>query len=214
MLPQRMSGDESFPGTCPFHGCCIEGVHSVHTRCTYTDVVGITVFDCACFCLSLLFHLCIFNIFSYMHTLMCIGMCSTGSLALRKQCSASQLPTLADDDDIWNICAFYIAQLCVNLILITSVEHISIGGGVLNRSILYPLIRQHVYKLLAGYIENSVFQTPESLIELITTPFYGKDAGIVGAVYLGQLAYSNAANTSHTNDDNSNKLHKRSKNYN
>ena len=117
------------------------------------------------------------------------GMCSTGSLSKRRQCDVSELPNLSDDDELWNICAFYIAQLCVNLIMITSVEHISIGGGVLNRTILYTLVRKHVHTLLGGYIENDSL-TLNNLDNYITEPLSGSKAGILGAVYLGQLAYT------------------------
>jgi len=37
------------------------------------------------------------------------------------------LPLIPDDDIIWDTCAYYIAQLCVSLILIASPELICIG---------------------------------------------------------------------------------------
>ena len=97
---------DSFAGSCPYHGACIE------------------------------------------------GMCSTGSLVARLGCSINDLPNLPDTHRIWDICAYYIAQLCVSLILIASPERIAIGGGVLNRHCLYPLIRSHVHTLLNGYVQS------------------------------------------------------------
>lgn len=47
----------------------------------------------------------------------------------------------SDDDIVWTECAYQIAQLCANLVLIASPERISIGGGVMNRASLYPKIR-------------------------------------------------------------------------
>jgi fructokinase len=94
--------DDTFPGSCPFHGDCIE------------------------------------------------GMCSTGALASRRGCSPSELPDLSDDDSLWDILANQLAHLCAHLILIVSVERISIGGGVLNRSSLYSKIRQNVQVILNG----------------------------------------------------------------
>jgi predicted DNA binding protein len=60
----------------------------------------------------------------------CRGMVATGALAARKGCAASELPALADDEEVWNIWAFYVAQLCMNLVLIASPEHISIGNAI------------------------------------------------------------------------------------
>jgi len=49
------------------------------------------------------------------------GMCSTGALAARLNCSSSaELAQIADNDPIWPTCAYYIAQLCAHLILIAS----------------------------------------------------------------------------------------------
>ena len=76
--------------------------------------------------------------------------------------------SLSDEDELWNTCAFYIAQLCVSLILLSSVEHISIGGGVMSRTCLYPLIRGHVLDLLKGYIESDKLTIPN--IDYFITP--------------------------------------------
>ena len=75
-------------------------------------------------------------------------MVSTGALSARKCCKASDLPSLPDEDPLWDTCAYYIAQLCVNLIMIGSPERIIIGGGVLNRACLYAKIRAQVLKFL------------------------------------------------------------------
>lgn len=100
----KREGDD-FPGTCPFHGACIE------------------------------------------------GMCSTGSLAKRKGCRAEDLPTLADDDELWDIASYYLAQLCASLILMVCPERIVIGGGIMNRGILFEKIRVQTVDILKGYIQ-------------------------------------------------------------
>jgi fructokinase len=101
----RISGD-NFTGTCPFHGCCIE------------------------------------------------GMCSSGALSKRKNCKTEDLPSLSDDDEIWDIAAHYLGQLCATLILIASPEQIVIGGGVLNRMILFEKIREQTRLILNEYLQN------------------------------------------------------------
>jgi fructokinase len=82
------------------------------------------------------------------------GMCSTGALAKRKKCKIEELPTISDDDSLWDATAYYLAQLCANLILIVSPEQIVIGGGIMNRGILYDKIREQTRAILSDYIRH------------------------------------------------------------
>lgn len=75
------------------------------------------------------------------------GMIATGALCARCHCNINDLPNINDDHELWDIVAYYIGQLCCNLILMVSPEHISIGGGVLNRLSLYPKIRVYIYNI-------------------------------------------------------------------
>lgn len=72
-----------------------------------------------------------------------------------------------DSDEIWDVCAYYLAQLCANLVLIASPEHIAIGGGVLNRDCLYPKIRLQLLAILHEYIETEQL-TIENIDKFIT----------------------------------------------
>ena len=135
----RLSGD-SFAGTCPFHGHCVE------------------------------------------------GMCSTGALAQRAGVAPAELANLADDHPIWEQAAYYLAQLCMTVVLTVSAERIVIGGGVMNRTCLYAKIRRHVKILLADYIQNVALTTDAGLEDFITPSVWGPNAGIVGAAYLAQEA--------------------------
>jgi fructokinase len=85
------------------------------------------------------------------------GMCASGALALRKGIPAADLPSLRDDDPLWTTCAYYIAALCANLVLIASPERISIGGGIMHRECLYGKIRVSRL-LLSTYF--TLLQTP------------------------------------------------------
>ena len=69
------------------------------------------------------------------------GMCATGALARRKTLNQSELPNLKNDDPLWDTCAYYLAALCANLVLIASPERIMIGGGVMQRTCLYEKIQ-------------------------------------------------------------------------
>jgi fructokinase len=116
------------------------------------------------------------------------GMCSIGSLAKRLNCSKHDLPRLEDSHEIWDIAAYYIAELCVTLSLIASPERISIGGGVLKRSLLYSKIREHFLKSLNGYIQHPLL-TEENIDHYIVEPLWKDEAGLVGAAYLAYVAY-------------------------
>lgn len=115
------------------------------------------------------------------------GMCSTGALAARVGCDADALPSLPDDHPVWDACAYYLAQLCVTLILINSPERIALGGGVMNRSCLYPKIRVQVAALLNEYIQNEAITTSQ-IDEYVCASFWGSKAGIVGAAFLASEA--------------------------
>jgi fructokinase len=138
------------------------------------------------------------------HTGCIEGLCASRAIAERKGCDISDLPGVPDDDEVWyasitlyntmlilnfsaystrNICAFYLAQLCVNLILISSPEKIVLGGGLMNRASLYPKIRDHVQTSLNGYICVDSILTAQ-IDDYISASFWGANAGIVGALHL------------------------------
>ena len=50
------------------------------------------------------------------------------------------LPTLSDDNEIFDSVAEALAYMCVNILVTNSPEKIIIGGGVMNRKILYKKI--------------------------------------------------------------------------
>ena len=61
---------------------------------------------------------------------------------------------MSDNDKVWEIIGFYLAALCANLVLTVSPSVIVIGGGVMNREVLYPLIRKKTLEILNGYIQS------------------------------------------------------------
>jgi hypothetical protein len=67
----------------------------------------------------------------------------------------SELSRLSDENPIWDTAAWYLAQLCTTLILTVSPHRIVLGGGVMKRHVLFPLIRNYTLKLLNGYIAHS-----------------------------------------------------------
>jgi fructokinase len=138
ILMKPMS-DDSFVGTCPFHGSCVE------------------------------------------------GMISNGALATRLGLERHELANVSDDNSVWDFCAFYIAQLCSNLILIASPERIILGGGIMKRRILYEKTRAYVLQILNSYVINPLL-TSEFIGDYIVQSQWEDEAGLVGAAYLAKKA--------------------------
>jgi len=103
--------------------------------------------------------------------------------------SREGLKDLSDDDPIWDHAANALANLCVTLSLVTSVEKIVFGGGVMNREVLYDKIRSRTKELLNGYLDLPQVTTEEGLIEYIGPSVWKEQgAGMVGALVLAQVA--------------------------
>lgn len=133
-IPHDWSKDP-FPGVCPFHGDCFEGL-------------------------------------------------ATGpALAARWGQPGDSLP---DDHPAWDLEAGYIAAALVNTILVLSPRHIVLGGGVMQRLHLFPLIRQKVKRLLNGYVASPVFEG--DLGSYIVPPALGNRSGVLGALAMAKEA--------------------------
>jgi len=122
------------------------------------------------------------------------GFVSTGALTSRLGILASELPKVLDTDPVWEVIGFYLASLCANLVLTVSPSVIVIGGGVMNREVLYPIVRKHTLELLNGYI-NSQYLTKEGIDEYIVRSPFGNNSGIVGALELARIAHQNKTPT-------------------
>lgn len=91
----------------------------------------------------------------------------------------------SDSDPVWDRIGYYLGQACANLILFLSLEKIIIGGGVMNREILYSLIRKHTLAALNGYISHPLLTSEEGLAKVIVKPNIEKDYGIIAAGVVG-----------------------------
>ncbi|CAF3723356.1 unnamed protein product [Adineta steineri] len=81
------------------------------------------------------------------------GMSKAKAVADRLKISPNLLSKVPDDDPVWNIQAYYIAQLCASVIYLTSVKRIIIGGGLTKRNGLFEHIRKHVLQILNNYLD-------------------------------------------------------------
>ena len=117
------------------------------------------------------------------------GMASSVALAKRANCALEELKLLSDDDIIWEKCAHHLGGLCATLLLVASPEKIVLSGGVMRRTVLFQKIREKVYELLGGYIGVDRVQSKEGLEKLIGPSRWGDTAGIIGSLYLADIAY-------------------------
>lgn len=125
--------NDSFPGVCPYHGDCLEGM-------------------------------------------------ATGPAL---EARWGQRPeTLPADHPAWEMEAHYLAFGLVNFICTLSPQRIVMGGGVMEQSHLFPLIRQKVQSLLNGYVQSPAIL--DQIDGYIVPPALGKRAGVLGAIALAQ----------------------------
>jgi fructokinase len=94
--------------------------------------------------------------------------------------------TLPDDHPAWALEAHYLALGLANLVLMLSPQRLVLGGGVMARSQLYPLVRAGVSDLLAGYLASPALG--DGLERYIVPPALGERAGVLGALLLAGTA--------------------------
>lgn len=126
----RRHPNDTYEGTCPFHGDCLEGV------------------------------------------------AAGPAIEARYGKKAYEL---TDNEEVWEMESYYLAQALVNYILIISPEKIIMGGGVMKQTQLFPLIREKVKELLNGYIQKDELNSEDYIVP----PSLGDNAGIVGCAMIG-----------------------------
>ena len=91
---------------------------------------------------------------------------------------------LDGEEAVWALEAHYLALGLVSVICVLSPERILLGGGVMNRAGLLPLIHREVRVLLNGYLETAA--VGDGIDEYITRPALGPRAGVLGAIALAE----------------------------
>ena len=108
------------------------------------------------------------------------GLASGPSIERRWGLSARKLP---DDHPVWDLEARYLAQMCTTLMMILSPERIVLGGGVMHKELLFPLVRKKTAEMIAGYL------TSHNAVELdktIVPPACFPDSGLIGGLLLAK----------------------------
>ncbi|HPJ02093.1 MAG TPA: ROK family protein [Candidatus Limiplasma sp.] len=94
--------------------------------------------------------------------------------------------TLPDDHPTFALEAYYLAQMCMNIIVTLSPQRIILGGGVMERKSLFPMIGKQTQALLNGYVQSPAIL--EHIDEYIVPPSLFPVSGLVGAYLLGKQA--------------------------
>jgi fructokinase len=127
--------EDPYPGRCPFHGDCLE------------------------------------------------GMAAGPAIGERWGTTGQQLPA---DHPAWQLEADYLAQALRTFICTLSPQRIIMGGGVMEQPQLFPLVRQKTQHYLNGYVQHPAIL--EQIESYIVPPGLGNQAGVLGAIALGQQA--------------------------
>ena len=89
---------------------------------------------------------------------------------------------LPDDHAAWLWESYYLALAISDFICTLSPEKVIIGGGLMEKKQLFPMIRKNVFQLLNGYIQAKAVM--EDIESYIVPPGVGGLAGILGAIAL------------------------------
>ena len=108
------------------------------------------------------------------------GMAAGPAILGRWNINGSDLPS---DHPAWEFEAYYIGQAVANAILMLSPKKVILGGGVMNQTQLFPLIREQVVSLLNGYVSKS--ELINAIEDYIIPPLLGNNAGLCGSIALG-----------------------------
>jgi fructokinase len=139
----RAAGD-NFPGACPYHGDCWE------------------------------------------------GLCSGPAISARAGAPAEELPA---DHEAWRLAAHYTAVALANIVCTLSPRRIIVGGSVrkggkLGEARFFEMVRSRLTATLKGYVVSPAL-SDAGIDQYIVPPQLGDDAGVLGAVALGQRALEN-----------------------
>ncbi len=91
--------------------------------------------------------------------------------------------TLGDDHIAWEIQAFYLAAMCINLNAIFSPQKIILGGGVSQKPGLIDSVAQQFLSMWGDYLP-----LPYPVNEFIVLPQLAPAAGLVGSIMLAMEA--------------------------
>lgn len=96
---------------------------------------------------------------------------------------------LPPEHPAWALEAEYLAQMCWNTLVTLSPEKIILGGGVMQQSHLFPMIRERVKAISGDYVRHPMTET---FADYIVPPGLGTNSGVMGAYLLAKKAWEDA----------------------
>ncbi len=110
------------------------------------------------------------------------GLAAGGAMAERWGVSPEELP---DEHPAWPLEADYLALGILSIVCVASPHRVILGGGVMERSLLLPMVRTRLVELLAGYLDTPLLGA--EVDRYLVAPELGDRAGVLGAIALAQL---------------------------
>ncbi len=111
------------------------------------------------------------------------GMASGPALGKRFGGKGEDIP---DDDPVWDIEAYYLAQLVRNCIQITAPNVVVMGGGVMERQSLFPRIREKVLEQLSGHY---IFEESADMDTYIVPSTLGGEQALKGCLAMAAATF-------------------------
>ena len=111
------------------------------------------------------------------------GMVCGPAMQGRWQQSAQTLPV---DHPAWDLEAHYLALGLANIVTVLSPQRFILGGGVMEQTQLFPLIRIKLQAILNGYVATD--EILNNVENYVVPPMLGSRAGVLGAIALAQDA--------------------------
>lgn len=117
------------------------------------------------------------------------GLCSGPAISKRAGMAAEDLPP---DHPAWDFETRYVALAIANLVFTLSPRRVIVGGSVrkggkLGEAAFFASVRKHLLAALNGYVVSPVFEG-DGIEGYVVPPALGDDAGVCGAIALGQIA--------------------------
>ncbi len=105
--------------------------------------------------------------------------------AIAERWSASP-PLLADEHPAWPLEADYLALGILGIVSVVSPHKVIVGGGVMERPLLLPLVRRRLRELVGGYLDTRLLA--QDIDRYLVAPGLGDRAGVLGAIALARLS--------------------------
>jgi len=100
------------------------------------------------------------------------GLVTNGAIKERKGLhSVDDVANIPEEDELWDLIAYYIAQGCLNILYIISIEKIIIGGGIINNKTLLGKIQKHFISLNNKYIDHPLLEESNIHNYIVRTGF-------------------------------------------